>query len=90
MFESIDSHWYAACCAAIRDMDVRPVMHLNTVPTLIIAGTEDMATTLQQSEELNQACSNSELLALKSGHLSNLECAREFNQGLLGFFGAAD
>ena len=87
MFKSIDTNGYAACCAAIRDMDLRPFAHLNKLPTLMIAGSEDMATPLEQSEELDRAYSNSQLLALKAGHLSNLERQDEFNQGLLSFLG---
>lgn len=90
MFKSIDTAGYAACCAAIRDMDSRPFTHLNKLPTLIIAGSEDMATTLGQSEELHEFCENSVLLVLEAGHLSNLECQSEFNHGLLSFFGASD
>jgi 3-oxoadipate enol-lactonase len=33
-----DPAGYAACCAAIRDMDQRPTAHLNRLPTLVIAG----------------------------------------------------
>ena len=85
MFKSIDTHGYAACCAAIRDMDLRPFTHMNKLPTLIIAGSEDMATPPEQSEELDKAYLSSQLLVLKAGHLSNLERQDEFNQGLLNF-----
>lgn len=89
MFQSIDSAGYVACCAAIRDMDMRKLAHLNTLPTLIIAGSEDLATPLSQSEDLHRWHSNSELLVLKAGHLSNLERPDEFCRGLLRFLGVS-
>jgi len=36
---------YVACCAAVRDMDLRDSTSRITVPTLVIAGTYDMVTT---------------------------------------------
>jgi 3-oxoadipate enol-lactonase len=44
MMASIPDDGYAACCAAIETMDLRPVLGDITAPTLVIAGAEDAAT----------------------------------------------
>jgi len=43
---------YAACCDAIRDMDLRPVLDQITAPTVAIAGSEDPATPVVHAETI--------------------------------------
>src|SRR4051794_35018029 len=43
-FERTSSDGYAACCAAVRDMDLRYSLGRIHRPTLVIAGTDDLAT----------------------------------------------
>lgn len=90
MFESIDSHGYASCCAAIRDMDMRNVASINPLKTLIIAGTQDLATPVSESEFLLSQYRDATLVELDAGHLSNIEQAQSFNQHVLTFLLAAD
>ncbi len=86
MFELIDADGYSGCCAAIRDMDMRNVAQLNRLPTLLIAGTQDLATPIAESEYLLSKHANAKLLELDAGHLSNIEQADLFTQGVLDFF----
>ena len=44
MMERTPAAGYAACCAAIRDMDQREAVAAIKAPTLVIAGTHDAAT----------------------------------------------
>ncbi|MDB4512116.1 3-oxoadipate enol-lactonase [Arenicella sp.] len=85
MFLQNDAQGYAACCAAIRDMDLRNVAQLNYLKTLIIGGTQDLATPIEQSEYLLDQYHDAKLLALDAGHLSNIEQADLFTSAVLDF-----
>lgn len=73
---------YAGCCAAIRDMDMRPILPLIRVPTLIIAGRHDLATPLSQSEELASGIPGAKLTEIDAAHLGNVEQPGEFDHAL--------
>lgn len=77
---------YAACCAAIRDMDQRPTAHLNRLPTLVIAGGDDLATPVEASRFLVEAAADARLTVLAdAAHLSNVEQAGAFLDAMLSF-----
>lgn len=77
---------YAACGAAIRDMDQRESIRAITTPTLIIAGELDPGTTVEHARQLQTAIAGSDLLIIpESQHLLNLEASQAFNVGLLSF-----
>ena len=78
---------YAACCAAIRDADLRPALHSIRAPTLVIAGLRDEATPIGLSERLRDGMPDARLLALDGAHLTNVECAAGFTAALADFFG---
>jgi 3-oxoadipate enol-lactonase len=61
MLLETDPVGYAGCCAAIRDMDMRPLLPLISTPTLVIAGARDMATPLDQSDALVQGIKGARL-----------------------------
>ena len=86
MFEQMDEQGYIGACAAVRDMDMRNTAQLNTLPTLIIAGEKDIASSLEKSEYLLEWCQNAELLILNAGHLSNIEQADLFSKAVMEFF----
>lgn len=70
---------YAGCSAAIRDMDLRPVLPLIRIPTLVIAGAQDPATPLVHAELLAGQIANARLVAINAAHLSNVEHPDQFN-----------
>lgn len=76
---------YAACCAAIRDMDLRPVVHLVDRPTLVIAGSQDPATPPDHAQAIASAIAGARLVMLEAAHLSNIEQPAGFTRGLLDF-----
>ena len=45
---------YAACCAALRDADLRELVEAIRCPTLVIGGTEDISTPLDESVWLHE------------------------------------
>jgi len=76
---------YAACCAAIRDMDQRESVRNITAKTLVIGGTQDTSTPPAQAELIANAIPEAKLVLLEAAHLSNIERASEFNASLIEF-----
>lgn len=76
---------YMGCCAALRDMDLRPVLYANRTPTLVIAGKHDPATPPEKAEELAKKSQNAMLVMLEAAHLSNIEQTEDFNRAVLEF-----
>ena len=82
-----DPNGYAGCCAAIRDMDMRPFLRLIDVPTVIVGGTQDIATPPPHSQALAEGISGSRCHMLSAAHLSNVEQAERFTEILLDEIG---
>ena len=76
---------YAACCAAVRDFDVREEMGNISLPVLVIAGDADPATPPQMTREIANAITGSRFESLPAAHLSNIECPVAFNRLLTDF-----
>lgn len=87
MLLTTDPKGYAACCAAIRDMDQREAIKSITATTLVIGGTQDPSIPLAVAESLASSIPGAKLAALDAGHLSNVERAPEFTKTLLEFLG---
>jgi 3-oxoadipate enol-lactonase len=85
MLLECDPRGYAACAAAIRDMDLRESVGAITARTLVIAGSEDPATPPEHAKEIAGKIVGSKLVMLDCAHLSNVERAAEFNATLLEF-----
>ncbi|MCP5379286.1 MAG: 3-oxoadipate enol-lactonase [Novosphingobium sp.] len=81
---------YAGCCAAIRDMDLRPIIHLIDRPTLVIAGTMDPATPPDHAKRIVASIGGAQLVTLEAAHLSNIEQPDIFTGALLNFLGQPD
>ena len=76
---------YIGCCQAVRDADLSEDVERIKASTLIIAGTEDQATTVAASQFLHQKIQGSQMIALESAHLCCIEAAREFTEYLNRF-----
>lgn len=74
---------YAGCCAAIRDMDMRPVLGLIEVPTLVIGGSRDPATPPNHTEQLCTAIIGARCVMLDAAHLSNAEVPGDFASAVI-------
>ena len=79
---------YAGCCAALRDMDMRPTNALITVPTQVIAAREDGSTSPEAGRALADSISESRFALLEAAHLSNIEQAAAFSAVLADFLSA--
>jgi 3-oxoadipate enol-lactonase len=81
-----DPAGYIACCAALREADLRPMVGGIRSPALIIAGGLDEAATPAQAQELCAAIPGSQLLVLEdTAHLSNVEQPARFSAALAQF-----
>jgi 3-oxoadipate enol-lactonase len=74
MLERVNPEGYAACCEALAVFDARDRLGDVHVPTLIIAGADDIATPVDHAEELARGIRGAEfVLVPEAGHLANLE-----------------
>jgi 3-oxoadipate enol-lactonase len=85
MLLATDPKGYAACCAAIRDMDQRESLGSIRVPALVIAGARDPATPPEHAEQIQKRIAGARLTVLDAAHLSNVECTPGFTAAVLGF-----
>ena len=64
MFAETSIEGYLACCAAIRNMDMRPTHPRIKAPTLVIVGLQDPATPPAAGEEIQRRIAGAELAAI--------------------------
>jgi 3-oxoadipate enol-lactonase len=76
---------YVASCAAVRDMDQRESAAHIAVPTLVIAGTHDVATPPADGRFLAEKIKGARFVKLPAAHLSNIEAAPAFTRALTEF-----
>lgn len=85
-FLRLDPEGYAACCAAIRDMDIADKIGAIRLPTLVINGREDAATPPSgHGDVIAHAIPGARSVMLEAGHISALETPRAFAAALRGF-----
>ena len=85
MFLSTPLDGYIACGEAVRDMDHRELLAKISAPTLIIAGRQDMATTVEAAELIKNRIPGAKLSVLDAAHISNVEQPREYADVVLRF-----
>jgi 3-oxoadipate enol-lactonase len=88
MFLKTPVEGFLGCCAAIRDMDLRPMHERITAPTLVIVGAKDPATPPAAGEEIQKRIKGAKLAALDAAHISNLEQPQTYIETVLGFLRA--
>jgi 3-oxoadipate enol-lactonase len=74
---------YASCCEALRDADLRDDLAKITAPTIVIAGTRDLAFPREHALELRERIAGAELIEIEAAHIANLEVPEQFNAALL-------
>lgn len=84
-FESTSLQGYVACCYAVASADFRELLHNLEVPTLIIVGTQDEVTTLEDGKFIQKRIPIASLETLDAAHLSNMEHPEEFAQHIIHF-----
>ena len=77
---------FCACCAAIRDMDLRDSISSISNRTLVIVGEHDLGTPVSESELIHERIASSVLTVIPdAAHLVNVEKADVFNDKLIKF-----
>jgi len=84
-FESANPEGYTANCAAVRDFDAREAVTAIRVPTLVIAGTHDAATTPAEGRFLAERIPGARYVELNAAHISNIEQRDRFTSELSSF-----
>jgi 3-oxoadipate enol-lactonase/4-carboxymuconolactone decarboxylase len=82
---AVDAAGYVGCCAAIRDMDLRPLLSRITAPTLVVAGGLDQATPPAQAKAITEAIKDALYAELPCAHIPTLEAPAAFVESVLGF-----
>jgi 3-oxoadipate enol-lactonase len=85
MFLATKPEGYIACGEGIRDMDHRPLLAKISVPTLVIAGKHDPATTLEANEFIREHIPGAEITVLDAAHIANLEQPQIYADTVLKF-----
>jgi 3-oxoadipate enol-lactonase len=86
---STDPIGYAACCAAIRDMDQTAALTGIRAPSLLIVGDYDVPMPwAEHGVVLANAIGSARVVRLPTGHISNLESPQSFTAALLDFLTA--
>jgi 3-oxoadipate enol-lactonase len=89
-FERTPAAGYLGACAAIRDADLRSDLGSIRVPTLVIVGREDTATTPEDGRFVADRIRGAGYLELEAAHLSNVEAALGFTDALASFLAGAE
>lgn len=76
---------YLACCAAVRDVDLRDQVVQVKARTLVISGASDAVTPPAEGNFLAEKIPNARYIELEAAHLSNVEAAAKFNDAVLKF-----
>ena len=85
MFLATVIEGYVGCGFAIRDMDHRSLLAKIRMPTLVIAGRRDPATTLEAGEFIAEHVPGAKLAVLDAAHIANLEQPQAYNDTVLDF-----
>jgi 3-oxoadipate enol-lactonase len=83
VFLKTNAQGYVGCCGAIRDMDQSESIRTVTAPTLIIAGTHDMATTPKDAEYIQSRIRGAKLQMFPTAHIANVEVPEAYADAVL-------
>lgn len=87
-FEKTPADGYAACMAALRDLDLRDVIRNIRNQVLVIVGKHDPATPPEAGRLIADTIPGARLVELDAAHLSNIEAADAFNKAVVDFLTA--
>ena len=87
-FEKTPAEGYAACMAALRDLDLRDAIRNIRNQVLVIIGRHDPATPPEAGKAIAAAIPGARLVELDAAHLSNIEAAEAFNKAVIDFLTA--
>jgi 3-oxoadipate enol-lactonase len=82
---------YVGCSEAIRRLDYLKDLHRIKLPTLVMVGEEDPATTVEDARDMRERIPHSQLVVIPAAaHLSNVQQPEVFNASLVDFLKKTD
>jgi 3-oxoadipate enol-lactonase len=84
-FVATPAEGYAACCEAIRDLDLREGLATMNVPMLALAGALDVASAPENSRALARSVAGARYAELHAAHLLNVEAPEAFVRIVIEF-----
>jgi 3-oxoadipate enol-lactonase len=85
VFERSNDAGYIASCEAVKAFDFREKVAALRVPTLVIAGTHDPATTPVDTRFVADRIAGSKFVELNASHLSNIEQREKYSAAVAQF-----
>lgn len=85
MLEAANPEGYVACCAALRDADLRSAIRTIRNPCLALTGTHDTTSPPEEAHFLERSIPGAAYAEISAAHLSNVEAGDEFNRHVLPF-----
>lgn len=85
MFESSSTEGFIANCEALREADFRESIARIHTPTLVISGTHDPATTVQDGRFIAERIPGARFVELDAAHLCNIEQQDRFTKEVSDF-----
>jgi 3-oxoadipate enol-lactonase len=86
MLSGTPAEGFCACCAAIRDMDLRQELSHITPATLIMVGEHDPGTPVSTARYIHERIAHSRLVVIaEAAHLINIEQSGTYTETLLEF-----
>jgi 3-oxoadipate enol-lactonase len=85
MFAKTNIEGFLGCCAAVRDMDHRPLLPQIKALTLVIAGRCDIATPPAMNEMIYNEIPGAQYKLLDAPHMANVEQPQAYADAVLGF-----
>ncbi len=85
MLEAANPEGYIACCAALRDADLRNAIRKIRNPCLALTGTHDTTSPPEEAHFLERSIPGAAYAEISAAHLSNVEARDEFNRHVLPF-----
>jgi 3-oxoadipate enol-lactonase len=86
MLEATPAEGYMACCAALRDSDMRESIKQIRTPTLILTGAKDPVSPPADGKFLASTIPGAQYRELNAAHLSNVEAPTDFSREVLRVF----
>jgi 3-oxoadipate enol-lactonase len=84
MVASTPPEGYAGCCAAIRDMDLRPRLAAIEAPTLVVAGSDDPSTPKEKVRPIAEAVRGARYVEIEgAAHIANVARPEAFDAAVL-------
>lgn len=84
-FQANSLRGYIACCHALAQADFSEQLYRIELPLLIIAGTQDEVTTVQDAQFIQKRAGLTHLITLDAAHLASMEHPREFAKHIIHF-----